>query len=192
MKNQQIDIPLFFFSIAFFTVLIGLLFKLTFQSQKTVPNKYNSSLTSADNKTLSNVKATGVSINYDKPIVCNYNNKESSFSAQMNGTNISATINNGDKNMQNIRVQGDCLYRWNEKEKEGQKKCGIGGPLTIWKQLLSSGLASFDSLEGVIGQTGKTLPFDINAAFKTCTNVASTEASLYIIPKGIDFKEKEK
>jgi putative cell wall-binding protein len=187
MDKQSTDIPLIFFSIAFFIILLGLFSRFSFKSEQRVPAtvQNNTSTKSPIDKN----KVALKKIDYNKPITCDYSNKESTISAKIDDTKIAITIiEKVDK--QYVVVNGDCMYKWSEKEKnEGQKKCGIGTYMAIGKQLLNTGLSSSSQIfETMTKKMGKTSQFDINSLLDTCSNATSINGAIFTIPKDITFK----
>jgi len=187
MPKQQVELPLIFFSIAFFIILLGLFSKMSFKEQRKTPGMYQeiAQKTTSTNENSKVVKK----IDYNKPITCDYSNKESTISASIDNTKIAITF---DKKVdrQHLIVNGDCMYKWSEKEKNnGQKKCGIGTYMVIGKQLLNSGLSnSSQIIETITKKMGKTLKFDINSLLDSCSNTASISGTIFAIPKDIQFK----
>lgn len=177
-NNNSIDIPLLFFFFAFCVVLFGLFSKLLFQTSISIPS---SSISQQQNtKPLKK-------LNYNLPIMCNYQTKDSSISASIDTSSIMATILSN-RNIQRYVVQGDCLYSWNTNIPQGTKKCGVGNYITIGKQLLGSGLASADSLSTIAKQMGKSLPVDIGMFLESCSNVKEIKKEGFVVPKNIEFK----
>lgn len=187
MHKQSIDIPLIFFSIAFFIILLGLMSRFSFKREQTVPVAVQNTISMKPQTT--NNKVTLKKINYNKPIICNYSNKESTISAKVDDTKIAVTISEKvDKN--HIVVNGDCMYKWSEKEKNsGQKKCGIGTFMAIGKQLLNTGLSSSSQIiETITKKMGKTSQFDINSLLDSCSNTTSIGGTAFTLPKDVQFK----
>lgn len=187
MDKQSTDIPLIFFSIAFFIILLGLFSRFSFKSEQRVPAtvQNNTSTKSPIDKN----KVALKKINYNKPITCDYSNKESTISAKIDDTKIAIIIiEKVDK--QYVVVNGDCMYKWSDKEKnEGQKKCGIGTYMAIGKQLLNTGLSSSSQIfETMTKKMGKTSQFDINSLLDSCSNTTSINRAVFTIPKDIQFK----
>lgn len=186
MHKQSVEIPLIFFSLAFFIILIGLFSKLSFKGQQTVPGIYQN-VTPIVTPVIENNKVVK-SLDYNKPITCDFSNKESTVSAKVDGTKIAVTLSEA-TDKQHIVVNGDCMYKWAEKEKNnGQKKCGIGTFVLLGKQLLSSGLSNTQVVESITKQAGKTPQFDTNSLLKTCSNTTNINTSFFVIPKDVQFK----
>lgn len=177
-NNNQVDISLVFFFIAFFIIILGLFSKLSFQKDTVVQTP----LSLRKNNTKSLIK-----LNYNLPILCDYQTKDSSISAAIDINSITATVT-GKKDSQRYVVQGDCLYSWNTHEFKGKKKCGIGSSITIGKQLLGSGLGSVDSLTSMFQKSKETSMINFQAVFESCKNVREIKKEVFVIPKEIKFE----
>lgn len=187
MNKQSTDLPLVFFSIAFFIILLGLFSRFSFKREQRVPIGVQNNIPTKS--PISSNKIALKKIDYNKPIICDYSNKESTISAKVDDTKIAITIiEKGDK--QHMVVSGDCMYKWSEKEKNaGQKKCGIGTYMAIGKQLLNTGLSSSSQIvETITKKMGKTSQFDINSLLDSCSNTTSISGATFTIPKDIQFK----
>lgn len=187
MHKQSTDIPLIFFSLAFFIILIGLLSKFSFNGQQTTTSSIYQGITPTS-QPISGNNVIKKSIDYNKPISCDFSNKESTISAKVDGTKIAVMIS-GATDKQYIVVNGDCMYKWAEKEKNsGQKKCGIGTFMALGKQLLNTGLSSSQVVENITKQAGKTSQFDVNSLLETCSNKTNINTEFFVIPKDVQFK----
>lgn len=176
MKNtHSVDLPLLFFFLLFVIVALGLFSKLAFQKQSYTPKKQIE-------------KKTPISLDYNKPIFCDYHTKTASISAAMNNSSVGVAIQD-EKTTQHYIVEGDCLYSWIYTEQRGRKKCGVGSYIPLVKQLLGSGLGSVDSLIAMIPKTEKTTHFDLKAVFETCKNVREVKKEMFEVPKGMKFDE---
>lgn len=175
-KNQQVDLPLVFFFVAFCIILFGLLSKFTFQKGTEIKG---------DVKENKNIKLKN--LNYNNPIQCSFIDNTSSVSAQLEGTSIAVEVKST-KEPKKIMVIGDCMYSWDEIENKGKKQCGIGQFVSMGKQLLSTGLASADSLSAIAKRMGKNIPFDIGAILESCNNVKEVRKGVFVLPKNIMFK----
>jgi hypothetical protein len=181
--NSQVDIPLmiafFIFSVVIIVVLVNVLFQKqpsTFINQQ----KNNTSIKQVQ-------KGASVQLDYNRPIFCDYQTNESSISAFLDTNSVAVTTANKAVIQQYI-LQGDCLYSWYKNELSGKKLCGMGNSLAIGKQLLGSGLASFDSLMASLPQSGKLTTVDYKAVAKSCKNVAKINKEVFLLPKKIQFK----
>jgi hypothetical protein len=180
--NNQVDIPLVFFSLAFFIILFGLFSRFSFQQKKYIEPQNIKNTTSE-----TPVKSQMIKLNYNNPLICNYQTKDASISASVVGVAISASMQKN-KIIQRYVVEGDCIFSWVESEKIGKKQCGVGQYITIGKQLLGSGMASADSLSGMAKQMGKSIPFDMGSLLETCRNVKSVEKGVFEMPENVGFK----
>jgi len=187
-KTQQVDYPLMFFFVSFIIIILGLFSKLSFQKGPETTREMKRVVATPQSK---DINAKIKSLNYNNPIQCNFSSVDSTISAQLENTSIAVIMQNriGTKK---IIVQGDCMYSWIEKEKVGQKKCGVGQYVSIGKQLLGSGLASADSLGTLAKQMGKSLPFDMGAILESCTNVKEVKREGFAVPKDIEFTVEKK
>lgn len=181
-NNHEVDITLVFYFLAFTIIILGLFFKLAFQNKTTGEGRLIS--TSQIKKVQ---KKPSISLNYNNPILCNYQTKDSTISAMIEGNFIAATISNGGV-VSNFIVNGDCLYSWNKGVFQGTKKCGIGNSIVMGKQLLNSGFGSIDSLIDMIPKTEKTQLIDFQAVFDSCKNVRGVDKELFVVPKSVGFK----
>jgi len=183
-NNHQLDIPLIFFSFAFFIIIFGLFSKFSFQNS-------NSILQENKKAVISVVQQKNITVSkkldYNLPILCDYQTKNSSISAAISNISIAATIIN-DKNIQRHIVEGDCLYSWNMNEINGQKKCGIGSFITMGRQLLSSGLGSINSLISMLPKSNTTSTINFQAVFESCKNVKEINSKVFVIPKSVKFE----
>lgn len=177
-NNHHIDIPLLFFSFAFFIVLFGIFSKLAFQ--KNGPIRPSSAPQQKNTKPLKK-------LDYNLPILCDYKTKESSISAAVDTNSIVVTLMSN-KDTQRYVVQGDCLYSWSVNELKGKKKCGIGSSIAMGKQFLSSGLGSIDTLISAFQKSGSTSSIDFQAVLETCKNVREIKKEVFVIPKGMIFE----
>lgn len=187
MHKQSTDIPLIFFSIAFFIILLGLLSRFSFKRGQSVPDMVKNNAPTKPQVTSNKVALK--KIDYNKPIICDYSSRESTISAKVDNTKIAITIiEKIDK--QHMIVNGDCMYKWSEKEKNnGQKKCGIGTFIAIGKQLLNTGLSSSSQIvETMTKKMGKASQFDINSLLDSCSNTTSISGAVFTLPKDIQFK----
>ena len=161
---------------------LGFFFKTAFLNEPVIKNESIQSSRPTIGK-----KNSSPSLNYIKPISCDYQTKESSISAVINDNSIFATLKES-KSTQNYLVVGDCLYIWNMNEFKGTKKCGIGSSIAIGKQVLSSGLGSIDSLTNILPKTEKTSMIDFQAVFESCKNVKEANGGMFVVPKSVIFK----
>jgi len=180
--SNQVDIPLVFFSLAFFIVLFGLFSRFSFQQKKYIEPQNTKNTTSEIP-----VKSQTIKLDYNNPLICNYRTKDASISASVVGVAISASMQKN-KIIQRYIVEGDCIFSWVESEKIGKKQCGVGQYMGIAKQLLGSGMASAESLGAMAKQAGKNIPFDIESLLKTCRNVKGVDKKILILPKNVVFK----
>ncbi len=183
MKHtNQVDLPLVFFSLAFFVVLFGLFIKTSFW-----PKPYSPIHTQSTALVPAPTGAHGLlQIDYNNPIICNYQSKDSSISAQIDTAGIAATVISG-KVTEKYSIQGDCLYTWLPPSMNGKKKCGIGTYISIGRQLLSSGIGSIDSLTGTLESLKSASNIDVKAVLKSCKNVKAIGKEAFSIPKGMRF-----
>jgi len=183
-KNQQVDLPLLFFFVAFFIILLGLFSKLSFQKGTLMKSSLQIITTPSLQK---KSKSTLKNIDFNKPLLCSLNTKDSSISAELSGTSAVVSILQN-KEIKKIVVQGDCMYSWIEKGRVGKKQCGIGQYIAVGKQLLGSGLASIETIGQMVKQTGKNIPFDVGKLIEGCGNVKSVEKEVFEVPKSVVFK----
>lgn len=181
-SSNQVDIPLLFFSLGFFIIIFGLLSKYTFQ-KKGVSNTNVSQITQVD----ITPKLKLPSISYSKPFVCNYSSKEATVSASIQNNSVEVRFQNSLTNTRYV-VEGDCLYSWTVGEKLGKKQCGVGRYIGIVRQMLSSGLASPESINSMIKQAGKSSPVDSVKLLESCKNVIRVDKSIFVLPKSVVFK----
>lgn len=182
-NNNQIDIPLVFFSFAFLIVVFGLFSKFAFQN--------TNSFSKAQQNTPLPLKNTVPSqaLNYSRPILCDYRTKDSSISAFIDTTNSTAVSVAHKTSIQKYIVQADCLYSWGVKDTKGTKKCGVGNYIALGKQLLGSGMGSVDSLTSMFSKSSSEMSsVDFQAVFKTCKNVGEIKKEVFTVPKGIKFE----
>lgn len=183
-KNQQVDLPLLFFFVAFFIIILGLFSKLSFQKGSPMKSPPQAATPpAAQTKANSALK----SLDFNKPLLCSLNAKNSSISAALSGNSAAVSIQQN-KETKKIVVQGDCAYSWIKNEMSGKKQCGVGQYIAIGRQLIGSGLASTESLGQMIKQTGKSIPFDVGSLMEKCRNVKNVERKVFEVPKGIFFK----
>ena len=182
-KNNQVDIPLFFFFCAFGIVIVGLFSRIASQKsfQKIdVSQKTNISPTQ---KSASEPKA----LNYNLPIICNYQAKEASFSAALINNSLKINLLSNTQETKYI-LEGDCLYSWGIIKGKGMKKCAMGNYIALGRQFLSSGLGSVDSLLQIIPNTNTTSTLDIQGIVKSCQNVKDIKKELFLLPTGVKFE----
>lgn len=183
-NNHQIDIPLIFFSFAFFIILIGLFSKLASQKNTSTIQKEQTSVASVAQQ--KNVKQSK-KLDYNLPILCDYKTKDSSVSAAINTDSISIKLT-GSSNSAQYVISGDCLYSWKLSEFKGKKKCGIGNYIRMGRQLLSSGLGSIDSIISTLQKTQAASMINIQEVVKSCDNVKEIKKEVFVIPKKILFE----
>lgn len=181
-NNQQVDVTLVFSFLAFVIIILGFFFKTAFLNEPAIRNEP----TQSSHPTISK-KNSSSALDYNKPITCDYQTKESSISANIDGNAIFATFKES-KATQNYLVAGDCLYIWDINGSQGTKKCGIGSSVAIGKQVLSSGLGSIDSLTSMIPQSSTTSSIDFQAVFESCKNVKEVNGGMFAVPKSVVFK----
>jgi hypothetical protein len=184
IKNQQVDYSLVFFFIAFFIILLGLFSKLSFQKRLGITREINQVVITPQTE---DGDAKLRSLNYNSPITCNFKNIDSSISAHLNNTSISLVIQQKTE-VKRIIVEGDCMYSWIEKQKVGQKECGVKQYLSMGKQLLESDFASVKTIETIAKQMGKNIPVDIGAMIKSCNNVKEVNKEGFVVPLGVVFR----
>jgi len=184
-KNQQIDLPLVFFMIAFVIIILGLFSKFAFQ--KGLVLKINTVSQAPNTPESTNGNMILKKLNYNNPITCNVISASASVSAQLQGSAVSVVIQQKEKT-QKMVVVGDCLYSWIQLEKIGQKKCGVGQYISMGKQLLGSDLATADMMSSAIKQKGQALPIDLGTVLQSCKNVKVIDERVFVLPKGVVFK----
>lgn len=177
--SNQVDVPLVFFSLAFFIILFGLFSRFSFQSKKYVEPKLQQIVSPITSKK---------KLNYNLPLICNYHTNNSTISASLKDASA-AVIVAQDAQEKRYVLEGDCIFSWEKKAVVGKKQCGVGQYLGIARQLLGSGLASADSLGVLATQAGKSIPFDIGSLLQSCKNVKDVEKEKFLIPKEIIFKQ---
>lgn len=180
-NNHSIDIPLVFFAFALFIILFGLFSKYSFQKDVSVSQKTLNAIPASAPKSQNK-------LNYTLPIVCDYQTKDSSISATMDASLITATLKDN-KGVQRYVVERDCLYSWNTNEQVGKKKCGVGNAIAMGKQLLSSGIGSIDSIASMFPKSQGSSPVDLQAVFETCKNVGEVKKEVFVLPSKINFVE---
>jgi hypothetical protein len=183
-KNQQVDLPLLFFFVAFFVIILGLFSKLSFQKGSPMQSPPQAVAPPAVQK---KVNLALKNLDFNKPILCSLNTKDSSISAEISETSAAVLIQQN-KETKKVVVQGDCVYSWIEKGSVGKKQCGVGQYIAIGKQLLGSGLASAETIGQMVKQTGKNIPFDVGNLMESCRNVKSVEKGMFELPKNVVFK----
>jgi hypothetical protein len=182
--NNQIDIPLIFFACAFFIVIIGLFIKLSTQSNISHTKQQLNLITLApQQKKVKLLKK----LDYNLPIECEYITKDSSMSATISQDSVSVMIKSGDGALRYL-VQGDCLYTWNINTHEGVKKCGVGGYVSMGRQLLSSGIGSIDSIISMFQKSQAASQINIEEALNSCKNAKEIRKEVFVLPKNVRFE----
>lgn len=97
--------------------------------------------------TVQKTSAAEPKIDLKGPWVCNFSYQNSKITAYIKNKNIKATVTTGN-NVQNVIVNGDCLYRFLDNEKAGSKLCGVSTWLSMGELLLS--FNNIDSLMPLI------------------------------------------
>lgn len=180
-KPNGPSIPLLFFAFAFFTVLLGLFSKYSFQASgigqalllgkivptpiKTPPYKL---VTMAD---------------FSRTVLCG---DTASASALLQGTQAKAQSGN-----EQFLLEGDCLYYWQTGQKTGNKICGVGQYLTIGRTLLGTGLLTNVSAGEMMKNIGKDIiptSFDFQKILSTCKNIKEVKTETFAFPQGVLFK----
>ncbi len=182
MKNKNsVDLPLLFFSFAFAIIIFGFFTKYSFPNRQSVENKRTSkSLAQTGNKT------TVPKIDFNQPILCDYQTKNSTISAFIDINSVMLSSGNKDTT-QKYAVQGDCMYTWMVGEIKGQKKCGVGTSITMGRQLLTSGILSLETLPDMIPESERK-GIDIQAVIKSCKNIKKINGEIFIVPKSVRFE----
>ncbi len=183
MKHtHSVDVPLIIFSVGFFIILFGLFSKLSFQKKPFIEQKATQTINPPPTE-----EKKRLSLDYNKPLICNLHSKDASISAQISGSLIAVQIAEQVIKKQYV-VNGDCVYSWIVGQTMGKKQCGVGQYITVGRQLLGSGLASPDSLGVLMKQMGKSTPVNIGAMIETCKNVKIVDEDMFMVPKSMVFK----
>lgn len=180
-KPNGPSVPLLFFAFGFFTILLGLFSKYSFQAsgigQALLLNKPVPSLTKAPSYKL--VTTT----DFSRTVLCS---DTASVSALLQGAQAKAQSGN-----EQYLLEGDCLYYWQSGQKTGNKMCGVGQYLTIGRTLLSTGLLTNDSAGEMMKNMGKDIipgSFDFQKMLGTCKNVKEVKPEMFTLPQGVLFK----
>ena len=103
--------------------------------------------------------------------------KIESATAVIDDTKIAATLTEN-KKQSKIVFDGDCLYRWTNGSKSGERSCGLKSYLPLMSQFVSN-----NSLQKLFPQT--------NELASACKEVSSIEPKVFEIPKTVLFKNKK-
>jgi len=181
-NNYQINISLLFFSFAFFIVLVGFFSKVSFQKGPLVENKpVQVSLEEIRKKTAL------VVVDYNKPILCNHQTKDSTISAAFDSKSIKVILMRK-KETKNYVTQGNCLYVWVTNELKGKKNCDIGRTVSLMKKLINLGFGSTDFFITMFSNQTGVSAIDLQAIFKSCRNVREIKNEVYTLPKNVKFE----
>lgn len=123
----------------------------------------------ASNKEVSVTSLFGV----QKKLSC----KIESAAAVIDDTKIAATLTEN-KKQSKIVFDGDCLYRWINGSKSGERSCGLKTYLPLMSQFVSN-----ESLQKLFPQT--------NELASACKEVSTIEQKVFEIPKTVLFKNKK-
>lgn len=172
--------PLFFFFIAFIIILIGLFSKFAFPtvSNQNIKNYISTSTTT--NKTIP-------SLDFSRPVECQYRSKEASISAFMQGTRMQIDITKK-QTVQQLFIQDDCLYTRTKQEKKGVKICGVGRIISLTKQFVTTEM--FDSVIQEKIQSSLGISASKQELMQSCKNVNSIPEAIFVLPKDIVFEGK--
>lgn len=132
-----------------------------------------------------------VKINLKGPFICNYQDKESSVSAQIKNGN--AYIQLMRDHGENILLNGDCVYKWEPNRTTGDKMCGISNYLFLYETMSAvGGEMDIGSLLGLLQLSDKkdeTLNAEyIQKVVNTCKK-QEVKDSIFTIPSRVSFKE---
>jgi hypothetical protein len=140
------------------------------------------------------INSTIKNIDLNSEYVCDYSSKEASISAYIKSKKIFSK--NTDKKKSSINyllISGDCLYNWNDKEKNGEKTCGISSFINIADNLLKFGLINPETLSKQFVNLDDYIGMNINTS-DVLKNIKCTKAKVpstisFDFPKQIMFKE---
>ncbi len=180
-KPNGPSIPLLFFAFAFFTVLLGLFSKYSFQVSGIGQALLLGKRITAPTKTPPHKLMT--TTDFSRTVLCA---DEASASALLQGTQATAQSGN-----EHYLLDGDCLYYWQSGQKTGNKMCGVGQYLTIGRTLLSTGLLTNESAGEMVKNMGKDIipsSFDFQKMLSTCKNIKEVKPEMFALPQGVLFK----
>ncbi len=122
--------------------------------------------------------------NLTGPLICQYQNKESSVSAFVKNKKIFFKIEEK-TGIKNFLVNDDCLYLWEEKQYYGERACGVGHYLNLIESLPFFNLSDLLKESEFNNQFGRN--FDFNNLLNNCQKKEVKE-ELFSIPKNVIFK----
>ena len=132
--------------------------------------------------------AVPVQIDLTGPWVCQSSSPGATVSAFIKNKQITAKIQNN-KQINNIVVNGDCLYYYLQGAYSGEKICGIGQYLNLFN-VLPLNLLDDNMLKSLVPQG---LQFNIDSLKKgldSCRKEVIPDDSVFAVPKNILFKNK--
>ncbi|MCA9372284.1 hypothetical protein KC726_05320 [Candidatus Woesebacteria bacterium] len=91
-----------------------------------------------------------------------------------------------EERLSHVRLVDDCLYKWEEDEKEGSKMCGIGQYMDYYNQFSQTGMLGniAEEIPATFGIQAETL----NAIFSSCLK-EPIKGDPFVIPKSVSFVE---
>lgn len=130
-------------------------------------------------------------LNFDGPYVCDYSFSTGSISAKIKNKKAVARISNKNK-VENILLNGDCVYIWEPETYSGQKICGISSYLSIFQALANFQMVDIGMVFQFLPQLGLKNSFDLKEKdlknFMSSCRSQDVVESAFIIPQNILFK----
>lgn len=192
MKTNNTDDLLFYFSkltiiIPLIIIIIALLIKFN-QSRTSVLSdlQLRPTITLLPTKQL-----VSNSINLQGPFICQYKDKDIQANVSIKNKNIYAKILRNSK-YENILINNDCYYRWEENKYTGEKICGISTIMSIVDTLINNNLLDINNLNenSMLKNLTNLTASDgaqINAIIKSCIK-KPVDNNIFNIPQKILFK----
>ncbi|MDO8497439.1 MAG: hypothetical protein Q7S61_02735 [bacterium] len=140
------------------------------------------------------VSSEKISLSLSGPLVCHYDSSTATVSAKIKNKKIAAELQK-EKQVDNVVVNGDCLYHWKKGTIVGEKICGISSMLSIVDMLSSSGLMDPKSIVGLMGGGSQIQGIDADTfssenISRMCHKEDIGEDS-FIVPSFIRFTDKK-
>ena len=167
-------------------IIIGLIVK--FQQNPVVSPQTISILPTVIPSSVPAPTTVPAQIDLTGPWVCQFSSPDATVSAFIKNKQIAAKIQNN-KQINNIVINGDCLYYYLQGAYSGEKTCGIGTYLSLFNALPLNLLDS-NMLKSIVPQG---IPFNIVSLKKgldSCRKEVITDDSVFAVPKNILFKNK--
>ncbi|OGK23647.1 hypothetical protein A3A46_02185 [Candidatus Roizmanbacteria bacterium RIFCSPLOWO2_01_FULL_37_13] len=150
-----------------------------------------------DNLSISKKSTASAKFSLTGPLNCFFETDAATISAYIKDKKIYIETN-GEKEVQNYLLSGDCIYIWSKGNYSGEKICGISQQVGIIEGLLTSNLLDSSFLDGTLNQILPNFPIGkskdiLSSVLNSCKKESAnwrTNSILFDIPKNVLFKNR--